>query len=54
MDKLWLLVVVLKIKQLSDDFIASDAIIIIVAVVAAGALYSCLFELILALTSPVL
>ena len=44
---------VLKIKQLSDDFIASDAIIIIVAV-AAVALYSCLLELILALTSPVL
>ena len=54
MDKLWLLVV-LKIKQLSDDFIASDAIIIIVAVaVAVVALYSCLLELILALTSSIL
>lgn len=53
MDKLMLLVVVLKIKQLSDDFIASDAIIIIVAV-AAVALYSCLLELILALTSSIL
>ena len=52
MDKLMLLVV-LKIKQLSDDFIASDAIIIIVAV-AVVALYSCLLELILALTSSIL
>lgn len=54
MDKLMLLVVVLKIKQLSDDFIASDAIIIIVVAVAAVALYSCLLELILALTSSIL
>jgi hypothetical protein len=51
MDKLWLLVVVLKIKQLSVGFIVSDAIII---AVVAGALYSCLLELILALTSPIL
>jgi hypothetical protein len=46
--------VVLKIKQLSVGFIVSDAIIIIVVAAVAGALYSCLLELILALTSPVL
>jgi hypothetical protein len=54
MDKLWLLVVVLKIKQLSVGFIVSDAIIIAVVVVVAGALYFCLLELILALTSTIL
>jgi hypothetical protein len=50
MDKL-IVVGGAKIKQLSDDFIASDAIIIAVAAVA---LYSCLLELILALTSSIL
>ena len=41
-----------KIKQLSVDFVVSDAIIVVA--VAAVALYSCLLELILALTSSIL
>jgi hypothetical protein len=51
MDKL-MVVGGAKIKQLSVGFIVSDAIVVVAVV--AGALYSCLLELILALTSPVL